>query len=69
MHAMNSLLLILIFSVLLVISPKLANFVIMANVFLGVCMSSSWADALLRKEGGTQVLAGLALSSKTADPY
>jgi hypothetical protein len=40
------------------------NFIILANILLGVVMPHSCISALPREEGGTQVLAGLALSNQ-----
>jgi len=40
------------------------NFIILANILLGVVIPHSCISALPRKEGGTQVLAGLALSNQ-----
>jgi hypothetical protein len=42
----------------------IANFLILANVFLEVGMLRYYMGALPRKEGGTQVLADLAPSSQ-----
>ncbi len=41
------------------------NFIMLANVFLGVGMSSSYAAVFPMKEGEIQVFAGLAPSNQT----